>query len=310
MRQLPPLNTLRAFEAAARQNSFRNAAKELHVTPTAISHQIRYLEDLLLCPLFIRQPRPIRLTSEGEKLYPCIRDAMDLMEAGVAELQDQSVKGPLVVTSTRAFASRWLLPRLEGFRDACGGTAIAVNACEAVMDLHAGHADLAIRYQRSPDQDLQSHALFTDEYLPVCRPSLLPRNNSRAVLEDIGSYPLIHFDWQQDDPHAPTWDRWFAHASNRFPELRPPNLKAGLHFSEEIHAIEAALLGQGVALLSTVVVSKELAEGTLVPFVSEAIMGQTFYAAYRRDGGRLKEVRRLVDIIQSSVVGMQLDNSS
>lgn len=297
MRNLPPLNALRAFEAAARHGSFQAAAEELHVTPTAVSHQIRHLEDFLGCQLFIRRPRPIRLTRAGQQLFPALRDGFDRIGSAVAAVRAPAGSGPLIVSTTPAFASRWLIPRLDTLRDACGGHHLAVEASEVVVDLRAGDADFAIRYARSPDPDLECRALFSDRYLPVCSPALLRDGGFPISPAALASYPLIHFRWKRDDPEAPTWQRWIAHARQRFPAEKMPDPDAGIRFSEESHAIEAAILGQGIALLSDLLVRRELESGMLVKVLDLPIDGLTFYAVYPPDAPRRETIRQLVDFI-------------
>jgi len=291
MRDLPPLNALRAFEAAARHGSFQVAAEELHVSPTAVSHHIRYLEDLLGQKLFRRQPRPIRLTPAGRILFPALRDGLDRIGAGVASVRAPGSVGPLVITTTPAFASRWLVPCLDELSKATGGP-VALLASEKVADLHAGDADLAIRYTRSPPDDLLCRHLFDDRYLPVCHPRLLDECPPKRVLVE---HPLIHFEWKRDDPDAPRWERWLASARQECPELALPDAESGIHLSEEFHAIEAAILGQGVALLSDKIVARELETRLLVPALDFAIPGLGFYAMYPGDSPRRDIVEHLVD---------------
>ncbi|HEX5513007.1 MAG TPA: LysR substrate-binding domain-containing protein [Gammaproteobacteria bacterium] len=299
MRSLPPLNALRAFEAAARHQSFQLAANELHVTPTAISHQIRHLEELLGCALFQRRPRPVRLTSAGQQLFPALRDGLDRIATAVTAVRTATGRGPLIVTTTPAFASRWLIPRLGALREACGGCGLAVEASEAVLDLHAGEADFAIRYARSPDPELECHPLFRDRYVPVCSPALL-RSGKLKTPADLANHTLIHFQWKREDPAAPTWRCWASHAQRLFPGAPLPDTDTGLRFSEENHAIEAALLGQGIALLSEVLVSQELTNGMLIRALDLPIDGMTFYAMYPADTSRRESIERLVDLIRGS----------
>lgn len=280
MRRLPPLNALRAFEAAARHGSFQAAADELHVTPTAVSHQIRQLEAILGKLLFRRRPRPIRLTSAGQHLFPVLRDGFDRMAAAIADVQTADDPGPVTMTTTRAFASRWLIPRLAEVREACDGLELNVEASEATIDLHAGEVDFAVRYARAPAGDLVCHELFHDRYVPVCSPRLLESGPPLTRPADLGAYRLIHFQWKRTDPEAPTWERWLAVARQHDPLAAKLDPRAGLRFSEESHAIEAALEGQGVALMSDVILARELAAGVLVQPLETAIEGLAFFVMH------------------------------
>jgi len=296
MRKLPPFNALRAFEAAARNGSFKRAAEELHVTPTAISHQIRHLEDLLGCTLFHRRPRPVRLSDAGRQLYPVLRDSLVRIAGAVAGIRSGLDARALKVTTTPAFASRWLIPHMGMLREACEGREIAIEATERVIDLHAGEVDLAIRYAHLPDRELECRPLFSDRYFPVCHPDLV-RESSIETPGDLAAHPLIHFEWKREDPDAPTWTRWLALAHQRFPGEKLPDPEGGMRFSEEIHAIEAAVNRQGVALVSDVLVAPELASGALVQPIDLSIDGLTFYAVFLPDASRRELIERVVAAI-------------
>lgn len=266
----------------------------MHVTPTAVSHQVRQLEELLGRPLFRRHPRPVRLTPAGQVLFPAIREGFDRIGSGVGALGDPASAGPVVITTTPAFASRWLIPRLGALRAACGGQSFAVEASEKVIDLRAGAAELAIRYQRTPDPYLVCEPLITDRYLPVARPALLARAGDIRRPSDLVRLPLIHFDWKRQDPNAPTWSRWLDRASEAFPDDTIPAPDQGLRFSEEIHAIEAAIEGQGVALVSDFLVARELRQGLLVPAFNSFIEGLTFYVMYPPEVPRREIIEQAV----------------
>jgi len=302
MRQLPSLNALRAFEAAARHGNFKLAAEELHVTPTAISHQIRHLEEQLGCMLFLRRPRPIRLSGEGRRLYPVLRESLDRIAATTTEIRSGLEGRPLKVTTTPAIASRWLIPRLERLRQACGGLELVVEATERVVDLHAGEVDFAIRYARSPDPELECRQLFGDRYIPVCHPDRL-RDCPIHTPGDLARHPLIHFQWKRDDPEAPVWSRWLASARQAFPDEPLPDPEGGIRFSEETHAIEAAINRQGIALVSDVLIASELASETLVQSVDLAIEGLNFYAVYIPDASRRELVETIVCAICAEAGG-------
>ena len=149
MHKLPPLSELRAFEAAARHLSFKKAAAELGVTPTAISHQIKLLEQYCGRPLFRRRPRPMALTEAGSRLFPVIRDGLEVFAATIAAIKRDRSRQPLRVTTTNAFASRWLVPRLPRWRKIRPDAPLEVIGTDSVLDLNAGDADIAIRYART-----------------------------------------------------------------------------------------------------------------------------------------------------------------
>jgi LysR family transcriptional regulator, glycine cleavage system transcriptional activator len=278
MRKLPSLGSLRAFEAAARRMSFREAATELGVTPTAISHQIRLLEDICGQALFRRRPRPLALTGAGERLFPVIRNGFDAFAAAIASASPGVGQRPLRVTCPNAFASRWLVPRLPKWREEQPTIPLEIIGTDAVLDLRAGNADVAIRYARRMPLDLAAQEIFRDTFFPVCSPELLAKATryiERAA--DLLHYPLIHFDWMNRDHEAPTWSRWLAAARSVDPGIKDTNKAWDLSFREELHAIDAVAAGQGIAICSDVVVSRELKSGALVKAHALSLPGYGFY---------------------------------
>lgn len=278
MRRLPPLGTLRAFEAAARHLSFKKAANELGLTPTAISHQVRLLEEYCGEKLFHRRPRPLALSDAGAKLFPAIRHGFDGFAAALSSLTTETDTKPLRITTTSAFASRWLVPRISLWREAHPDIPLSIIGVDRVVNLGAGEADLAIRYARSAPRDA-SHEILRDQFYPVCSPKLLANGPTIRRASDIGGYPLIHFDWFADDATAPNWKRWFEMASASDPQA-PQECQIALSFREELHAIEAVLAGQGVALCGDVVVADDLASGALVKALDLPLPGYGYYPVF------------------------------
>ena len=281
MRKLPPLGSLRAFEAASRHMSFREAADELGVTPTAISHQIRLLEEICGQPLFRRRPRPIALTAAGERLFPVIRNGFDAFAGAIASASPRSSQKRLRVTSPNAFASRWLVPRLPRWRETHPNIPLEIIGTDAVLDLRAGEADIAIRYARRMPLDLNGTEIFRDTFFPVCSPELLAREAHRIErAADLLRYPLIHFDWTSGDRDAPTWPRWLATARSIDPTIPDTNKSWDLSFREELHAIDAVEAGQGIAMFSDIVVGRELRAGVLVKAHNLPLPGYGFYVVH------------------------------
>lgn len=278
MRKLPPLRSLRAFEAAARHRSFKAAAAELGVTPTAISHQIRLLEETCGQKLFQRRPRPLALTSAGAQLFPALRNGFDALASAVASIEASGHELPLRVSSPNAFASRWLVPRLPEWRALHPGIPLEIIGTDAVLDLRAGDSDIAIRYARTSPADLVVQEICRDAFFPVCRPELLATDGrpvQRAA--DLLRFPLIHFDWMNRDPDAPTWRNWMATAGMIDPTLMSLSEPCCLRFREELHAIDAVVAGQGIAICSDVVVGNELSVGTLIKAHPLSLPGYGFY---------------------------------
>jgi len=269
-RHLPPLAALRAFEAAARHLSFKSAAAELHVTPTAISHHVRLLEDAIGVRLFERRPRRVVMTAEAQVLYPVLRDGFESIESAIDSIRRKRSRTAVTLSGTMAFSAKWLVPRMASFREACPELDLNILASDEPVDLEAGVADLAIRYGTHPASNLISERLFTDCFAPVASPRLELRKPS-----ELRKATLLHFQWRRSDPANPTWPRWLATA-----HVRGLDASAGIHFSDESHAIQAAIAGQGIALVSLALVADELTAGTLkVPFGPE-LRGHSYYLVH------------------------------
>jgi LysR family transcriptional regulator, glycine cleavage system transcriptional activator len=301
MRRLPPLATLRAFEAAARHLSFKAAADELRVTPTAISHQIKLLEEVLGVKLFRRRPRPLALTEVGAALFPIFRDGFDRFAGALESVRHVHNSRPLIVTTTTTFAAKWLMPRLASLQASVNGLTLEIDASETVVDLHAGQADAAIRYQQLPPPDLASIPLIRDHYLPVAAPALVERLGSVERPSDLARYPLIHFRWKRKDPHAPSWRRWVAEARRFDPDACSIEVQAGQRFSEAVLAIDAALAGHGAVLASDVDIAAELAAGRLVPLTHVALESLTYFLLVLPDHPRYAQIAGLAGWVRSEL---------
>jgi LysR family glycine cleavage system transcriptional activator len=299
MKKLPPLIELRAFEAAGRHLSFKAAAAELGVTPTAISHQIRLLEQYCGRPLFRRRPRPMTLTETGVRLFPVVRDGLEGFAAAIAAIKRDGEKQPLRVTTTNAFASRWLVPRLPHRRKMRPDVPLEVIGTDGVLDLRAGDADVAIRYARVPPTDGISRELLRDTFWPVCNPQLLSAGRCLRRATDLRHHVLIHCYWPPSDLEAPTWQRWLAVARSKGHDVPEFNEPGHLSFREELHAIEAVIAGQGIGICSDVLVARELAAGTLVKPFDLALPGYGFYLVYLPGHAREKTIKGFSTWLQS-----------
>jgi LysR family glycine cleavage system transcriptional activator len=283
MRNLPPLAQLRAFEAAARHLSFKAAASELAVTPTAISHQIRLLEQFCGLLLFRRRPRPMTLTAAGTMLHPVIRDGLDAFANALSALKEPNDLQLLKVTTTNAFASKWLIPRLSLWRDAHPGITLEVIGTDAVLDLRADEIDLAIRYMNAAPKGFIAHELFRDTFVAVCSPRILSDGQPLQCLSGLTNHTLVHSYWSPIDANAPTWERWLQAASSAYPDVPQLNEMKYLNFREELHAIDAVSAGQGILIVGDVLVAKELEDGTLVKAMDFTLPGYGFYVTYLPD---------------------------
>jgi LysR family glycine cleavage system transcriptional activator len=185
----------------------------------------------------------------------------------------------LRLTSPNAFASRWLVPRLPKWRELHPKIALEIIGTDAILDLRAGEADIAIRYARCMPLDLDGVESFRDTFFPVCSPKLLVRDRIESAA-DLLRYPLIHFDWMSRDRDAPTLSRWLATARSIDPSIPETHKPWDLSFREELHAIDAVLAGQGVAMLSDFVVERELKNGDLVKAHNLSLPGYGFYVVH------------------------------
>ncbi len=275
MRSLPPINALHTFEVAARHLSFQQAAEELDVTPTAVSHQIKVLEDRLGVSLFRRRPRPLALTEAGQLLYPVVSKSLDTIAAAIARLTRVTESTTLTVSVTTVFAAKWLVPRLSEFQRTYPKIDIRLQTSNDVVDLHRQTVDLAIRYGKGNYPGLTVRQLISDVFMPVCSPRLLNNRHPIQTPEDLEHYPLLHFEWIHFGADAPSWRNWF-----RVTGLNTIDSNRGLKFNEESLVIQAAISGQGFALCSKVHVADDVALGILVQPLDVSLDGFTYSAVY------------------------------
>jgi LysR family glycine cleavage system transcriptional activator len=261
-RNLPPLNSLRAFETAARHLSFTKAAEELHVTPAAISHQIKALEEQMGVPLFRRLTRALRLTEAGQAALPSLRDGFDKLADGVDLLRAHDESGAITVSLDPSFAAKWLVPRLDRFRAAHPDLDVRLDATDKLADFQRDNVDLAIRYGGGNYPGLEVERLLSEEIFPVCSPKLLEGPAPLAQPGDLRHHTLIHLEWGSEDVTAPTWRMWLLAAG-----VHDIDFTRGPVFSMTSLALQAAIEGQGVALASSFLVADDLAADRLVvPF--------------------------------------------
>jgi LysR family glycine cleavage system transcriptional activator len=255
-RRLPPLAALRAFEAAARHLSFTRAAGELHVTQTAISHQIRALEDLLGTKLFRRLPRGLVLTEEAQRYLPAVRDAFDRIDAATAELMAGRAGGPLTASVLPSVAAKWLVPRLGRFRTVHPEIDLRSSTSLHLTDFAREDVDVAIRMGRGHYPGLRVDRLFGEALTPVCAPALLEGNPPLRRPEDLRHHVLLH-----DDDHT-GWRLWLELAG-----VEGVDAGRGPIFTDSAMVVQAAAEGQGVALGRAALAAWDIAAGRLVrPF--------------------------------------------
>lgn len=261
MRRLPPLNALRAFEAAARHLSFTRAADEIHLTQAAVSHRVRGLEAELGLKLFRRLTRRLELTREGEVLAAAVRRGLAEFARGVAALatRDEAEGGALRVSILPSFAARWLVPRLPGFAARRPGVEIRVIAESGLADLHGGGVDLAVRFGRGRYPELEVEFLMGDSVLPVCSPALLRERGPLDAPGAVARFPLLHDSACETDGSGADWPSWCARVGTAGVPCR-----AGTRFSNAVLTLEAAAAGLGLALGRRSLIEEDLASGRLV----------------------------------------------
>src|SRR5438105_13917162 len=212
---LPPLSALRAFEAAARLESFTRAAEELNVTPAAISHQIHALEEDLGVQLFRRLNRQIELTASARVLLPGLTDAFAGIRASVRRLRAHNDTGTLTVTASPSFAAKWLVLRLHRFQEQWPDIDVRISATDNVVDLSKGDFDVAIRYGTGNYPGLAVELLLKNEVFPACSPQLLAAGPLLRTPQDLSAHALIHDQAIERDPLVPTWPMWLKAAGQR-----------------------------------------------------------------------------------------------
>jgi len=271
VRKLPPLNALRAFEAAARHLSFLKASEELHVTPGAISQQVRALEEQLGVTLFRRMTRGVLLTDAGQRYGKRIGELLDGLVAATVDLQRDDAAGALTVSTMPSFAARWLIPRLGAFRIAHPSIALRVLAEGDLTDFAVENVDVAIRFGPGRYPGLVSELLFHEEIFPVCSPKLLNSGAPLRRLADLVNQTLLH-----DEPgagyHDLNWRNWLEQVGAS--EIEPP---PGPGFTYTHMTLQAAVAGQGVALGTTVLASDDLASGSLIRPLKESVTSSYSY---------------------------------
>lgn len=256
-RRLPPLNGLRAFEAAARHLSFTRAAAELNVTQAAISHQIRMLEERLAVKLFVRRNRTVLLSEAGQAYLPALRDAFDMIDQATDRLLRRDETAPLVISSTASFATKWLVPRLSAFQSLHPEIEVQLSTSFELVDFQRDAVDAAIRWGMGKWPGLHIERLFTQDIFPVCAPALVKGRNGLKQPADLARATLLHTTTARDD-----WRLWLTAAG-----VKGVDVSRGPVFDQVFTALQAAIDGVGVALGQTQLVERDLAAGRLVqPF--------------------------------------------
>ena len=285
-RRLPPLNALRAFEAAARHLNFSRAADELSVTPGAVSQQIQNLEDYIGVALFKRTPKGLLLTDPAQIALPALREAFDrLVEA--ASMLTAAVDGRrLTVTVAPSFAAKWLVPRLGRFEALHPQVDVWISAGMELTDFNSGEVDLAIRYGTGRYPALEVTRLMQETVIAVTSPELLERQPLNE-LSDLSDHVLLHDGSPDADESCPDWTMWLAARG-----VKGVDGSRGPRFNQSSLVIEAAIGGRGVALAKRALAQADLDAGRLVaPFQIATAVDFAYYLVHPKAKGRLPQVK-------------------
>jgi LysR family glycine cleavage system transcriptional activator len=283
--RLPPLNALRAFEAAARHLSFKNAARELHVTPGAVSHQVKLLEEHLGASLFRRLTRALELTAEAQAMLPKVREGLESLGVAVERVRARGKTCSLNVIAPPNFAARWLVPRLGLFTSKHPNLELHVASRPGMIDGRADASPAAAVDARESAPTMMvrfgggrypgSHVdlIFSAVYVPVCSPKLLAGQHPLRKPADLRFHTLLHDDTVTEENARPSWHDWLQTVgANDVDSSRGP------HFSDASLSLEAAIEGLGVSLAMKPLVKSEIEAGRLVvPFEIEAPATFSYY---------------------------------
>jgi len=266
LRRLPPLNALKAFEAAARNESITRAAQELHVTQGAVSQQVKTLEAALGLKLFSRERQRLVMTEAGHEYLAVVRDALDRIAMGTERLVQRQSSGVLTISTSPDFAAKWLVYRLGRFAESYPGIDLRVSATANHVDFAREDVDLAVRHGDGKWPGLDVVPLCSEQLFPVCSPKLVSGPNPIATAPDLLKFTLLRLD------DGKTWAKWFEAAGVTDPVVHGPILN---HASM---LIEAAVDGQGIALARTTLAARDIINGRLVRPIDVSLrMSNTYW---------------------------------
>ena len=291
--RLPPLTALRAFEAAARHMSFAQAAAELHVTPAALSFQIKSLESHLGAPLFIRLNRAVALTEEGRALYPAVSDGFDALQRGWRNVTARLASPTLVVTAGPGFTAKWLAPRLFKFAQAHPEIELRFSATLKLLDFDRDDVDIAIRFGQGEDDDARhySRTIIREWATPMVAPQFADDIKTPA---DLAKTKLLHQEDTAFLKPPSNWPAWFE--LNGLPQISDP----GTRFSQADHAVDAALAGAGAILGRVSLTEQYLRDGRLVmPFREALDMNATYRLVCPKGSETRPQVAQFIDWVVS-----------
>lgn len=307
-RKLPPLHLLTGFEASARHLSFTKAAAELALSQSAVSKQVKALEEHMGCVLFERLTRSLVLTPEGHRLYGTTREMLDQLDQAANRLRPASIARQVSLATSSGFASLWLIPRLASFRALHPDIDVRISASPAIVNLEQHRLDLSIRFCTPAAAPLGAVRLFTHSTLPVCAPALLDKARLRQP-SDLKDHVLLHASFSTEHKAYVGWDTWLTALG--LGDLRPGG---SLYFNHYELAIQAALQGQGVALGIDTLVADLIRDAHLVaPFPRSLAESRNCYLVSSVAASRRSEVEAFIGWLRqeaSTDETMRVDDSA
>ncbi len=282
-RRLPPLNSLRTFEAAGRHLNFTSAAEELCVTQAAISHQIKALEGYLGTTLFVRSPRILELTEAGARLLPVVQSALDTIGQTISAIRSEDEVAPVSVAVAPSFAAHWLLPRLDSLFQQHPKIELAMRHTNSPVDFARDSVDLAVTYGRGKWRGLLAKPVLEIDFFPVCAPKLLSNGLTLDAPSDLSNFTLLH------DSDRATWQDWLS-----LVDAEGVDASRGTVMDDTNVLIQAAVDGLGVAMGSEPFVREHIAAGRLVqPFETTLTTDFAYFAICPREHLLRNEVRQV-----------------
>lgn len=273
-RRLPPLNAIKVFEAAARSESFVAAADELSVTASAVSHQIKTLEEFLGVVLFRRNKRKVQLTPQGEQYLVSIRYALDEIEVATQRLKSNPETDVVTISVAPNFLTRWLMPRMQRFQKKYPEVELQISASTGLIDFNRSNTDMAIYFGKGDWHDIDVHFLRDVLLVPVCSPQLITADRPLVKSEDLRKHTLIHVSKRLDE-----WSQWLQLSGVDW-----TGFGHGLQLSSSQLATAAAQEGLGVALADSTLSSREITEGKLImPFDIMLDTQKSFYLVHQKN---------------------------
>ena len=296
-RRIYPLNSLRAFEASARHLSFVKASEELSVTPAAVSHQVKKLEEYLGLPLFRRRARGLLLTESGQLLLAELSEVFLRLDKAMERVIDSDSRGTLTLSVAPTFAVMWLIPRLQKFYALHPETDVRISTSLGLVDFQRDDFDAAIRLGSGEWFGLETIKLFDESVTPMCSPRLLEGPDALETPDDLGKHVLLHNHSMDYDPEAPTWEKWLKAAG-----ATGVDASRGTHFSLPDHGLQAAIDGAGVVLGWRFLSANDVAAGRVVePFDLTLSLRSSFYLVYPEANALRKNIAALRDWLVQEV---------